>query len=301
MTIRLQDAMTKNIWPRILTRQTRPKVIARYQDFRIVLPSRLSDGSFLVACRGVLGVFAVASLFAVMAMLLTIPSLSWLPVATGLFIISTSLYGCFTFLVKRQIIFSQHDVAFHQTLLGMTLERSPHYTLRQIQQIRVDAKSDRDEAYLVFEHHGTPTTCPESCSRHMASQAVVMMSEILQSSCSSVERIIFGHPRVTTHNPETTLQNPDVSHLSLPFVRLRHVVIYADTYSLPRLEQFLTYVLNTYKTAYFKKYVTVDVYGERQDFHPNLWNNLTHLCKSISLHHSTLPPWQEASGEEEKT
>ncbi len=301
MTIRLQDAMTKDIWPRMLTRQTRPKVNARHQDLRVVLPSRLSDGSFLVACRGVLGVLSVTSLFAMMAMLLTIPSLSWLPVATVLFILSTGLYGCFTFLVKRQIIFSQHDVSFQQTLFGMALERSPHYALRQIQHIRVESNPDRDESYLVFDNHGTPITCPEPLSRQLASQTMVMMSEILQCSCSSVERIIFGNPRVTTHDPATTLQNPDVSHLSLPFARLRHVVIYADTYSMHRLEQFLTYVLNTYKTAHFKKYVTVDVYGEQQDFHPNLWNNLTHLCKSVSLHHSTLPPWQEASNEEETT
>ncbi len=301
MFTRINELLMKDLWPRTLRRQSRPKVIVRRHGITIAIPSRLADGSALAACRGVLGMVAGSSLFVVFALLLVVlPSVQWLLVVLVVFLVSAGLYGGLTVCVKRQIVFSQDDMSFRQLVLRISVERSPQYPLRHIHNIRVDTGVSLTNGHLMFDYKGTPITCQDTLSRHLASHTAAIMSEMLRFSCSTIERIIFGTPRVAIHDPSRTLLNPDVSDLSLPFARLRHLIIYGDTYSIRQVEQFLTYVLNTYKAAYFRKYVTVDVYGEQQEVHPNIWNNLTHLCKSVSLHHSTLPPWQDVSCEEAK-
>jgi hypothetical protein len=47
------------------------------------------------------------------------------------------------------------------------------------------------------------------------------------------------------------------------------------------VEQFVTYACNYIGKTYLRRHVDVYVYGHRNDIQPNLYQNLTHLCKEI--------------------
>lgn len=99
-----------------------------------------------------------------------------------------------------------------------------------------------------------------------------------------IERIIFGEPQNPAYEREQNLINPDFSEVTLPLLALDRILVYTETYQFFRLEQFLTYAINTLGQRYLKKGVEVDIHGDAGKLHANLRNTLTNLCKNVNLY-----------------
>jgi hypothetical protein len=106
----------------------------------------------------------------------------------------------------------------------------------------------------------------------------------LQNIVTAVETVMFGHPRGTLLNLDTTLFDPDVATLTVPMVSLERVVIDSETYSFHQVERFLTYAVNAIGQTHLKEHVGVHIYGDAEQVHPNLLNSFNNLCKQVEVH-----------------
>ena len=118
-----------------------------------------------------------------------------------------------------------------------------------------------------------------------AQMLVEYVTLTLTFQCHRIEQIYFGTRWVSQDcNKKTVLYNPDVSPLTIPFVRLNTVVIDVGTYDFRLIEKFLTYGVNYLGQAYLRNRVAVHVYGELHQLQPNLRNALTNLCQSVHVY-----------------
>jgi hypothetical protein len=99
--------------------------------------------------------------------------------------------------------------------------------------------------------------------------------------CASLHTIIFGQSAEHNMSRQTMLHNPDVSTLISPMTALKHIIIHTGTYDFYQVERFLTYAVNHIGQKHLKNGVDVYLYGNPEKLHPNLYNNLTNLCKHV--------------------
>lgn len=116
------------------------------------------------------------------------------------------------------------------------------------------------------------------------SSNVYQACELCKEVHVSIERLVFGSDR-TKQSPytEKNLFNPDLFALTIPLRRLKEVVIHSETYDFHLVERFLTYAVNYLGQDYLKRNVEMFLVGPPEKLHPNLRNNLTHLCKGFYL------------------
>ncbi len=105
----------------------------------------------------------------------------------------------------------------------------------------------------------------------------------LKVICASLHTVIFGQSAQHNMSRQTMLQNPDVSTLMSPMTDIKHIIIYTGTYDFYQVERFLTYAVNHIGQTHLKNDVDVYLCGNPEKLHPNLYNNLTNLCKHVYL------------------
>jgi len=142
---------------------------------------------------------------------------------------------------------------------------------------------------LLFDYEGKPILFGYNLPYATAKTLHKQVTEIMDTHCHSIERIIFGTYHCPLPNPSTSVHNPDVSTLHVPFGHLQQIVIDTETYDFHLVERFLTYAINYIGQDYFKEHVEVHLYGETEKLHINLRNNLTTLCKHVYVHERDEP------------
>ncbi len=103
----------------------------------------------------------------------------------------------------------------------------------------------------------------------------------LSKVCALIETVVFGDITFEEVNPLTTWHNPDVSKLPVPLSKLERIIIDPETYNFHALERFITYAVNYIRQKHLRKHVIVHIYGEVRKLHPNLYNALNNLCKTV--------------------
>ncbi len=84
--------------------------------------------------------------------------------------------------------------------------------------------------------------------------------------------------------PLASLVNPYISGNSQMMPNLSCLRIHIPTASVSHLEQFLTYAVSYVGQKRLKQHVDVELFGNPEALHPNIRNNLTNLCRNISIH-----------------
>jgi hypothetical protein len=107
----------------------------------------------------------------------------------------------------------------------------------------------------------------------------------LEQLCFRVQRIAFQGKTAVAHTGKQTLFNPDVTNLRVPFINLKVIAIKTASYNFHQIERFLTYAVNALNQKRLKNQVDVHLYGDPDQLHPNLYNNLTNLCRCVHVYH----------------
>lgn len=110
------------------------------------------------------------------------------------------------------------------------------------------------------------------------------IAETLEIIFSSIDTISFGDDQHKESNQRTILHDPDVSKLTIAMPNLERIIIYTETYNFHQVERFITYAVNYIGQKYLKENVEVHIYGNTDNFHPNLLNNFKNLCKFVEVH-----------------
>ncbi len=171
-------------------------------------------------------------------------------------------------------------ITITKQIFGFPVEFPQHYALNQLTNVHM--ATDHHGLLVEYASH-TMTWYPGIASP----QAILLfqwLSGTARFHCHAIERIVFGAVPLPHDAPWTTLYNPDVAELRVPFLHLRHLVIATDTYDFYRLERFLTYAMNTLPQQYLKLHVEAQMYGDPEQLHPNLRNNLANLCKCVHVY-----------------
>jgi hypothetical protein len=101
----------------------------------------------------------------------------------------------------------------------------------------------------------------------------------LMQTYAAIKTVAFG---AAPSGQAGFLQNPDVSELTVGMPELKKLEIYADSYNLHQVEQFLTYAVNEIGRERLQKQVDVVLYGKSEQLHHNLHNNMQHIFKTVS-------------------
>lgn len=106
--------------------------------------------------------------------------------------------------------------------------------------------------------------------------------EALVKFCS-VDTVIFGQGVLPQLPLITYLLNPDVIKLTTSLSRLRAVIVDTQTYNFHQVERFITYANNYIGTDYLKNNVEVQVCGDPEKLHQNLWNLFNNFFKVVNV------------------
>lgn len=120
--------------------------------------------------------------------------------------------------------------------------------------------------------------------RTIREQATRLLTRLLDS----VLVVAYGNLQVKISRKRFTFCNPDVAELTVSMRNLEHIVIHPPTHNFHQVEQFLTYAINYIGQDALKTHVTVHIYGEPDELHPNLLNSFKNLCKQVEIHHGSL-------------
>lgn len=175
-----------------------------------------------------------------------------------------------------------------QLSLGTFFANSPRvtsYPVTQILNLRRATDDCVPEGQLCFTYCGTTIAFGYSLTNAEADRLLTSLLHVLNVPYHHIDRVIFGsHPMRGERNALVrSLCDPDAQLLSYPLVNLSEICIYPAKAEAYRIERFLTYALNALGTKYLKKHVSVNVYGRPEELHPNIRNNLTHLCKQVNF------------------
>ena len=154
------------------------------------------------------------------------------------------------------------------------------FDIDAISDLRLVPANSVTQEKLWFTYRSKTMMCCRDVDRAEAATLLQYLTDILTFRCHTVERIVFGDLPVE-EIPSSTLRNPDVSTLTFPFVRLKHVIIDAETHDFGQVERFLTYAVNNIGQPYLREHVAVHVYGDSEKLHPNFLNNFRNLCKGV--------------------
>ncbi len=98
-----------------------------------------------------------------------------------------------------------------------------------------------------------------------------------------LETVAFGDPECLPSPYPHSLTNPDFTPLTLPCNHLRRVLIDTEHADFHLLERFLTYLLAYLGQAYLDG-VEVTLYGDPTRLHPNLYNNIRNMFRTIEVY-----------------
>ncbi len=110
------------------------------------------------------------------------------------------------------------------------------------------------------------------------------IEEHLENACTYVETIIWKEGGVEDLDPQTILINPEVSDLEYPMPALKHLNVYAGSYNLRLVENFMTYAVNALGQKHFKNSVDAHIYGNPEQLHRSLRNTFENVCKEVFVH-----------------
>jgi hypothetical protein len=160
-------------------------------------------------------------------------------------------------------------------------ETEQRYEISKIHHLGVTPQSLKTQGHLSFEYASHCVTFGKDINPAEAAYVVRQIHTILDHRCHSTERIMFGALHVPDDGKLSTLRNPDVSDLTVPYICLQHINIDTKTYNFHQVERFLTYAVNYLGQEYLKNHVEVQVYGDSQELHPNIRNILTNVCRHV--------------------
>ncbi len=116
-----------------------------------------------------------------------------------------------------------------------------------------------------------------------ADAAYTQLRTIVEARCHTITDVLFGSIPDSIH-AETLAVTPDVSELQFPYVQLQHIHIDVETCNIYQVEQFLTYAINVIGRKKLKEQVTAHLYDPIEQLRPNIYNNLTLLCREVVMH-----------------
>ena len=110
----------------------------------------------------------------------------------------------------------------------------------------------------------------------------------LNKACPVVRVVMFGQKNTfePRHEHTQSVLNPDVSNLSAPMSSLRRIIIDSTTHDFHMVERFLTYAINALSQNYLKYQVNVDIIGNPEELHVNLWNTINNLFEHVHVHNN---------------
>ena len=65
---------------------------------------------------------------------------------------------------------------------------------------------------------------------------------------------------------------------------LKRIVLHTETYDFHLAERFVTYAINALGQKHLRKHVEVNIYGNSEHIHVNLWNTIRNLFHHIHIH-----------------
>jgi hypothetical protein len=108
------------------------------------------------------------------------------------------------------------------------------------------------------------------------------LDDMLSQICGQVKTVVFGEADQLSAEPSSIVYNIDAANLPYPLGKIQQIVIFPESAEFRLMERFLTYAVNRVGEKILKKQVSVRIVGRAERLHPNLLNNFTHLCKSVS-------------------
>ncbi len=192
------------------------------------------------------------------------------------------LFGLAYNRTRMPICVTATELIFPEGFMGVMRDQPrPPFALAQIQNIRLVGAPHQKYVALRFDYIGQNILTLPALNHADARQLVAWLTELLTFRQQSVECLLFGNLPVREAEAPRTLRNPDVTTATLPFRRLRQIVIDADSYDFYQLERFVTYAVNVIGEDYLKEQVDVEIHGNADRLHPNLRNVLTNLCRRV--------------------
>ena len=209
------------------------------------------------------------------------------------FLCLLSVWILYSLFGREMVIFTKRRVGIGTQLFGIRLGTT-WYDFLHLETLQIASYESTKHGMFMFEisRHLFGKDWPrtirygKTLTEDTAPELLTQWRDIIKFHCHTVEKVVFGGSPFP--DSEFTIYNPDVNDWSVPCVHLKQIVIHADTYPFHRLEQFLTYAVNSLGQAYLKATVDVVVYGGGSKIlHPNIRNNLLCLChrvKTVSIH-----------------
>jgi hypothetical protein len=159
------------------------------------------------------------------------------------------------------------------------------YTIQRITQWRVaQPTGKRSLSGVHFTYRDETFAFGTQLTSEQAQWLMDTLKTLMNFRCHDVEQIVFGrtHP-AGVERVYSTLFNPDVSGLSIPFWRLRQIAIVTTNYDFHLVERFLTYAVNMIGQEYLRTHVTAVLYGDPAELQPNLRENLRRMCSEVTV------------------
>lgn len=166
----------------------------------------------------------------------------------------------------------------------LKIGRETSYDIRKMTDVRLASPEKWNDGKLWFGYGTETITECKNIGMMTAKELVNILSDILRFRCHMIECILFGVYQYVGDKPQVLLQNPDVSEMTFPFIRLKRVIIQTETCDFYQIERFITYAVNYLGQEFLKHHVDVYLYGTPEKLHANLRNNLTNLCRSVYEH-----------------
>ena len=161
-----------------------------------------------------------------------------------------------------------------------------HHDLARIRNFRFgfDSEEFGKNGVLLFDEGTEKVFFGLGLTTEEARDLLHTITGIMASRCHSTERIVFGSLPAGLAISETLLHNPDVTELTLPYIRLKQVIIDTATYDFHLVERFMTYAMNIIGQTTLKEHVEVHLYGNPDHLHPNLRNLMESVCQRVVIH-----------------
>jgi hypothetical protein len=186
--------------------------------------------------------------------------------------------------LKKEKIFLLNNLLMTETSFFRKGFIQDSYILTNITHARIAERKNQTKGKVCFTYEGKTVHIGRHLNLVEAEEIVKILTDIRTFHCHEIEVISFGTPSPQHEASATSLLNPDVLSLMTPFYHLKRINIYVETYDFYLVERFLTYAVNYIGQTYLRQTVEINIYGNVEQLHSNLYHNFKNLCKEVYLH-----------------
>jgi hypothetical protein len=216
-------------------------------------------------------------------------------------ILSPQFFVAYQALAHDWIRLEKDHITVRNMLFGIPLQQA-QYRLDDLASIRTVSQTEgnkggirrifesayidpqrRLESYVTGEYGDDTVRIGRHLTSTQAEILAAMLTDLKTYPWHRIECIVFGDAPVPDTEQAATLQNPDLSSFTSPFVRLREIVIQTETFDAQQFEAFLEYAQKILGQTFLKRRITVRLLGEPAALPSNIQHALMKRCSSAHV------------------